>query len=104
MNEKSIFAAALEQKTDSARQAYLDDVCFGNVQLRAQVEVEAVGQGGMGTVLWDWQIRNLGPRKLPPAARRFKTPGCCGCFSRREQMTPPKGRDGKSRSDYTKRP
>ena len=38
MNEESIFAAALEKKTAGERQAYLDEACAGNSELRAAVE------------------------------------------------------------------
>src|SRR5688572_998820 len=38
MTEESIFAAALEKKSPEERQAFLDESCRGNAELRAQVE------------------------------------------------------------------
>lgn len=38
MTEETIFAIALEKQTPAERRAYLDEVCAGNPQLRAQVE------------------------------------------------------------------
>src|SRR5579862_7178118 len=38
LNEESLFAAALEQKTSAERQAFLDDACAGQVALRERLE------------------------------------------------------------------
>ena len=38
MNEESLFVAALEQPTESERQAFLEGACAGNVALRQRVE------------------------------------------------------------------
>ena len=38
MDEESIFAEAVKLQSDAERQAFLDDACKGNVQLRAEVE------------------------------------------------------------------
>jgi serine/threonine protein kinase len=38
MSEETIFATAAAKKTASERQAYLDEACAGNAELRAQVE------------------------------------------------------------------
>src|SRR5262245_50902138 len=38
MNEDSIFAAALARPSPAEQQAYLDEACAGNADLRAQVE------------------------------------------------------------------
>jgi formylglycine-generating enzyme required for sulfatase activity/serine/threonine protein kinase len=38
MNEESSFAAALEKKSPAEREAFLQDACRGNAELRAQVE------------------------------------------------------------------
>jgi eukaryotic-like serine/threonine-protein kinase len=48
MNEKSIFAAALEIDSPAQRQAFLNDACAGNDTLRAQVEdlLQASAQAG----------------------------------------------------------
>ena len=37
MNEETIFAAALEKKTATERQAFLDEACAGNADLRSAV-------------------------------------------------------------------
>src|SRR6476620_1806125 len=48
MNEKSIFAAALEIESPAQRQAFLEDACAGNDMLRSQVEelLQASTQAG----------------------------------------------------------
>src|SRR5688572_7729724 len=38
MNEDSIFAVALEKASPAEREAYLNEACAGNAELRAQVE------------------------------------------------------------------
>jgi serine/threonine protein kinase len=38
MNEESVFATALEKNSPRERQAFLDEACAGNAELRAQVE------------------------------------------------------------------
>ena len=38
MNEKSLFAAALEKPTAAERQAFLDEACAGDARLRQRVE------------------------------------------------------------------
>src|SRR5262245_7087658 len=38
MNEESIFAAALDKKTATERRAFLDEMCDGKPELRAEVE------------------------------------------------------------------
>src|SRR5262245_14095196 len=38
MNERSLFAAALELPTETARQAFLEEACRGDARLRRRVE------------------------------------------------------------------
>ncbi|HEY2249592.1 MAG TPA: serine/threonine-protein kinase, partial [Planctomycetaceae bacterium] len=51
MNEQSIFAAALAQKTATDRKAFLDEACGQNADLRAQVEQLLAAHAEAGSFL-----------------------------------------------------
>jgi formylglycine-generating enzyme required for sulfatase activity/serine/threonine protein kinase len=51
MTDESIFTTAAALKTESERQAYLDDVCKDNPELRAEVEALLKADAGAGSFL-----------------------------------------------------
>jgi serine/threonine protein kinase len=92
MTERDIFIAALQKQDPPQRQAYLDEACARQPELRRQVEhllrlhagagslaagavigpyklIEQIGEGGMGTV---WMAQQTEPVKRLVAVKLIK--------------------------------
>jgi hypothetical protein len=68
MTEESIFAAALEKRDDTERNAYLDAACAGNPALRARVEALLRSHEEAGDFLERPAVEPQPGQPLPPAA------------------------------------
>ena len=51
MNEREIFAGAMDRASEAERAAFLDSACGGDVALRARVEALLREQGELGSFL-----------------------------------------------------
>ena len=68
---ESIFFTALEKQSAAERQAYLDETCAGNAELRAGVERMLAAQANLGSFLEHSPLTK--PQSDPPAPERLGT-------------------------------
>src|SRR4051794_24351189 len=72
MNEESLFVAALDQPTESGRQAFLDEACAGDVAMRERVERLLLAHDKTLGILDQSDIPPGGPPHLDRACDRFE--------------------------------
>jgi hypothetical protein len=72
MSERDIFIAALQQADPAQRQAYLDEACAGQPDLRQQVEHLLRLHEGAGSFLEQPAAESAATGALPDAAEQKK--------------------------------